>query len=57
MHLPQEKCLKGSVLHLDGDPSYLKMCMKNIKNMVLEHMVIILKEEEFASKITNLLKI
>ena len=28
VHLPQEKCLKGSVLHLDGDPSYLKMCMK-----------------------------
>ena len=56
VHLPQEKCLKGSVLHLDGDPSYLKMCMKKYQEYGIRAYGYYFKEEEFASKITNLLK-
>lgn len=54
VHLPQEKCLKGSVLHLDGDPSYLKMCMKKYQEYGIRAYGYYFKEEEFASKITNL---
>ena len=56
VHLPQEKCLKGSVLHLDGDSSYLKMCMKKYQEYGIRAYGYYFKEEEFASKITNLLK-
>ena len=49
--LPQEKCLKGTVLHLDGDPAYLKMCMKKYQEYGIHAYGYYFKEEEFASHI------
>ena len=54
--LPQEKCLKGTVLHLDGDPAYLKMCMKKYQEYGIHAYGYYFKEEEFASHIQELLK-
>lgn len=54
--IKQDKCLKGTVLHLDGDPKYLQMCLKKYEEYGIRAYGYYFKEEEFADKVVTLLK-
>lgn len=48
--------LKGKILHLDGDESYLKMCEEKYKDLGVRCVCLHIKEKEMASLITPLLE-
>ena len=47
--------LKGKILHVDGDSSYLKMCEDLYKELNVRAVCIHLKEKEMAKQIISLL--
>ena len=49
-------CLKGSVLHIDGDKDYLKMCLKKYKEFNINVHGYYMKETEIKEKIIPLLE-
>lgn len=51
-----KKCLKGSVLHIDGDPNYLDMCMKKYKEFGIPVHGYFFKEEDMKNQIIPLLE-
>lgn len=54
--ISQEKSLKGTVLHIDGDPEYLKMCMKKYKDYGITAYGYTFKEEDMKDHIIPLLE-
>lgn len=54
--IPQEKSLKGTVLHLDGDKEYLDVCMKKYKEYGITAYGYSFKEEEIKDHIVTLLE-
>ena len=48
--------LKGRILHIDGDESYLSMCEKQYKDLNVRAICVYVKEEEMAIKIIGLLE-
>lgn len=49
-------CLKGSVLHIDGDKEYLSMCLKKYREFNIPVNGYYIKEEQMASRIGELLE-
>ena len=49
-------CLKGSVLHIDGDKNYLEMCLKKYKEFNINVHGYYMKENEIKDKIIPLLE-
>ena len=56
IEIPQDKSLKGTVLHIDGDPEYLKMCMKKYDEYGIIAYGYSFKEEEIKDHIISLLE-
>ena len=48
--------IPGNILHIDGDNSYLKRCMKLYKELGIKSNGIVLEEKEISSKISELLE-
>lgn len=48
--------LKGSVLHIDGDPSYLKMCMDKYKQLNINAHGYFIKEDQIKNELLPLLE-
>lgn len=56
VEISQEKSLKGTVLHLDGDQEYLEMCMKKYKEYGITAYGYSFKEEDIKNRIIPLLE-
>ena len=56
IEIPQDKSLKGTVLHIDGDPEYLRMCMKKYDEYGIIAYGYSFKEEEIKDHIISLLE-
>ncbi|MFQ9923833.1 MAG: sporulation peptidase YabG [Beduini sp.] len=54
--LRNDKVIRGKVLHLDGDPRYLKMCEEKYKTLGVRAVCIYLKEGEMKDQICELLE-
>lgn len=56
IQLDNPRCLKGSVLHIDGDPYYLKMCLNKYHEYGIRVIGYYYKEEEIKDHIIPLLE-
>lgn len=48
--------LKGKILHIDGDESYLQMCEQQYKALNVRAVCVFVKEKDMASEVIDLLK-
>lgn len=56
LEIEKKPQIKGSVLHIDGDPQYLKMCMKKYEELQVRAAGYYIQEEEVKNKILELLQ-
>ncbi len=52
----QEEHIKGSVLHIDGDPKYLELCLEKYKQLRVHVNGYYIKEEEMKTRVLELLE-
>ena len=50
-----QSLLKGKILHVDGDETYLKMCEEKYKEASIRHVCLHLKEESMKDEVIDLL--